>query len=215
LAEETVTTLAAATVTILAEETVPPSSPLAAATAETVLRLCPPAAAAATMAEATGSTTRHIAGAPRIGTGLLPTGLGAVRAAIRLHSAKQVLSSEWAGRAGTGARAADCPAVAAAPVSATALGEPARPIAPVAPVWAAARGQAEPTALAAGISRVAVEGTGALSEEVPGDSTDRARVAAAAVASPVPDLAAEEGSGAAAAGAGRRIAGGKSQGAPI
>ena len=53
-------------------------------------------------------------------------------------------------------------------------------------------GEAEAIALAAGMSRGAVAETGALSEAVPKDSTDRARVAAALVAPPASDLAAEE-----------------------
>ena len=47
-----------------------------------------------------GHTIRNIAAAPRIGTGLPRTGLGAVRAVIRLPNAKPVPSNELAGRAG-------------------------------------------------------------------------------------------------------------------
>jgi hypothetical protein len=61
---------------------------------------------------------------------------------------------------------------------------------------------AEPIALAAGIFRAAAAGTGMPSGEVPGDTTDQARVAAAAVALPVWDLAVEVAGSAAAAEAG-------------
>jgi hypothetical protein len=45
---------------------------------------------ASVVAKATGSTTRNIAAARRIKTALQPTGSGAMRAAIRYHSAKPV-----------------------------------------------------------------------------------------------------------------------------
>jgi len=62
-----------------------------------------------------------------------------------------------------------------------------------APVWAAGAWVAEPIALAAGICPVAVvEETETPSEEVPGDSTDPARVATAAADPPALDLAAVE-----------------------
>src|SRR3954453_16294408 len=81
----------------------------------------------------------------------------------------------------TSAPAADWATGAA--VSPTAPGEVALAIAPMALVWVAVAAIAS----AAGISRVAVAGIGMPSAEVPGDTTDRAREAAAVAAPPVLD----------------------------
>ena len=71
-------------------------------------------------------------------------------------------------------------------------------IAPAVLVLAIGREQAEPIASAAGISRAAVAETATPSEEVPGDTTDRVRAAAAIAVPPACHLEAAEASVAAA-----------------
>ena len=89
-------------------------------------------------------------------------------------------------------------------MSATAPEEVVWGIAAVAPVSVAAG--AEPIASAAGMSPVAAAGTGMPSEEVPGDTADRARGAVAVAAPPALDrvaVAAVAAAAVAAAAAGR------------
>lgn len=94
-----------------------------------------------------------------------------------------------------------------APASETAPEEElVRAIAPVIPVLVAERVEAEPIVSAAGMSRVAAAGIGMPSVEVPGDTTDRVRVAAAVAAPPaLGRVAAEVLVVAAAVGEGRRF----------
>jgi hypothetical protein len=99
-------------------------------------------------------------------------------------------AADW----GTGA--AVCPTVP---------GEVGLAIAPMALVWAPVAAWAGPIASAAGISRAAAAGIGMPSAEVPGDTTDRAREAAAVAAPPVLDrVVVAEAAAAAEVGAGKQ-----------
>ena len=130
-------------------------------------------------AKATGVITRHIAVAPRIGIELPQTGLEATLAAIRSQNVSQAPGNNLLAKAGI---------FAAVPLGAVvwATGPVVAALAIAAAVLALEedRGRAEPIGSAAGISRAAVVETAMPSAVVPGDSTDPARVAAAAVARP-------------------------------
>ena len=123
---------------------------------------------------------------------------------IRFRSARPAPSNELTGRAGiwpaTVRQAADW-AIGAALASATARQER------LGNRGGRSGSEAEPIASAAAISRAAVAEIGMPSEEVPGDTTDRARAAVAVAAPPAWDLEAGRGSvvAAAAVGAGRRL----------
>jgi Protein of unknown function (DUF2950) len=114
-----------------------------------------------------GSTIRHIAVAPRIGTAPLRTGT-AVRHAVTLWPTAKLAP----GKVSAG-RAAICPALGVAAMASAGLGEP--------PALATVLAEAERQEV--GTSRVAAP-TGVPLEGVPEDSADRARAPAAAAVPP-------------------------------
>ena len=133
-------------------------------------------------------------------TGLPRTGLVEALAVIRFRNVRpnEVAGPEEAWRA-IAAQAAGWAVAVPAPEtaledlpSATVLEDLASVIAPAAPVWEA---RAEPIASAAGIFHVAAGAAGMPSEEVPGDSTDRARAVVAVEAPPAWGLAEEASEG--------------------
>lgn len=187
-------------------------------------------ARAVSVAIATGRTTRNIVVARRIGTALQQIGLAEPPAVIRYRNAGPMLNSASASKAGTwraivaraadllaGTQAAGSAAVAAVAVSPTVGAALDSAIAAVIPAWAEA-----PIASAAAIFRAAAGVTGAPLAAVPGDSTDRARGAAAVAAPRAWGLEAEASVAeeedfvvAAAAGADRQPESHQTKGAPI
>jgi hypothetical protein len=118
-----------------------------------------------------GSTIRHIAVAPRIGTAPLRTGTAVRHVVTPWPTAKLAPGKMSAGRA------AICPALGLAVMaSAAGLGEP--------PALATVLAGAEQSGQEAEMSRRVAAATGVPLEAVPEDSADRARAPAAAAVPP-------------------------------